>query len=196
MFPYMEDPNTGKSMYESAAIVDYLWAQYGPRGENSPPAPWYVTHAATGWNNMSLFLSTMLRSIPRMGVLATPSTLPDAMLVYWGYEGSPQCRQVHEVLCTLQLPYLYHNAPPGAQAQLQALHLSSSKGVRASQPYLHDPNTAQHLYGAEAIISHLRAKYQDGDTIAESMGDYSTKGASESHGTIGSAASADKVKQQ
>jgi len=196
MFPYMEDPNTGKAMYESAAIVDYLWAQYGPKGADAPPAPWYVTHAGAGWNNMSLFLSTMLRSIPRMGVLATPSTLPESMLEYWGYEGSPQCRQVHEVLCTLQLPYLYHNAPPGAQAQLQALKLSSSKGPQASLPYLHDPNTAQHLYGAAAICSHLLAKYKAGGTIAESMGDYTTTGASAKHGTIGDAASADKHKQQ
>ncbi len=183
-------------MYESAAIVEYLWAQYGPKGSSPPPAPWYVANATAGWNNLSLFLSTMLRSIPRMGVLATPSSLPEEQLEYWGYEGSPQCRQVHEVLCTLQLPYLYHNAPPGAQAQMKALHLSSSKGAKASLPYLHDPNTAQHLYGAAAICSHLLAKYKTGDTIAESMADYSTTGASSKHGTISSAAESDKTKTQ
>lgn len=28
-FPYMKDPNTGKSMLESDAIVKYLFTEYG-----------------------------------------------------------------------------------------------------------------------------------------------------------------------
>jgi glutathione S-transferase len=34
-FPYLVDPNTGKEMYESDAIVRYLFAEYG---EGPPPA--------------------------------------------------------------------------------------------------------------------------------------------------------------
>jgi hypothetical protein len=92
----------------------------------------------------------------------------------------------------LELPYLYHNAPPGAHAQLKALRLSSSKGRAASVPYLFNPETGQHLYGAGDIVGHLLAKYKSGDIVPESMGDYSTKGASEEHGTIGDAMAADK----
>jgi glutaredoxin len=31
--PYLVDPNTGVEMFESAHIVDYLGATYGPQGE-------------------------------------------------------------------------------------------------------------------------------------------------------------------
>ena len=36
-FPYMKDPNTGKSMLESSDIIQYLFEQYGD-GQASPLA--------------------------------------------------------------------------------------------------------------------------------------------------------------
>ncbi len=39
-FPYLMDPNTGEALYESAAIIDYLYQQYGgrpaPKAGNAP----------------------------------------------------------------------------------------------------------------------------------------------------------------
>lgn len=35
-FPYLEDPNTGKAMYESDEIIRYLFETYGPGADQVP----------------------------------------------------------------------------------------------------------------------------------------------------------------
>lgn len=181
MFPCLQDPNTDTVMYESGDIVEYLWSTYGPRG--GVPRPWFAAATAGAANTAGLFLATLFRALPHMGVLRTPSSLPSRRLEYWGHEGSPSCRQVHEVLCTLELPYLYHNTPAGAGAQLAKLP-PAGDGRPGSVPTLVDPNAGVTLHGAEAIAQHLRERYQTGPVCAETLADYSTKGASSAHGTL------------
>ncbi|XP_020694315.2 uncharacterized protein LOC110108143 [Dendrobium catenatum] len=98
-FPYMVDPNTGVSMYESDDIIKYLVTKYG---DGTVPLM------------LSLGLITTLTEgfamIGRMGKGSSysPSRLPPMPLELWAYEPSPFCKIVREVLVELELPHLLH----------------------------------------------------------------------------------------
>ncbi|BBH07651.1 Thioredoxin family protein [Prunus dulcis] len=90
-FPYMVDPNTGVSMYESDDIIKYLVGKYGT-------------------------LTAGLAMIGRSGKGSSysPSRLPPKPLVVWAYEGSPFCKIVREVLVELELPHIYRSCARGS----------------------------------------------------------------------------------
>ncbi|XP_057777928.1 uncharacterized protein LOC130996649 isoform X4 [Salvia miltiorrhiza] len=98
-FPYMVDPNTGVSMYESDEIIKYLVGKYGD-------------------GNVPLLLSlglltTLTEGFAMIGRLGkgssyTPSKLPPKPLEIWAYEASPFCKVVREVLVELELPHILH----------------------------------------------------------------------------------------
>ncbi|KDO70430.1 hypothetical protein CISIN_1g019711mg [Citrus sinensis] len=96
-FPYMVDPNTGVSMYESDNIIKYLVGKYG---DGSVPFM------------LSLgLLTTLTEGFAMIGRLGkgqsyTPAKLPPKPLEVWAYEGSPFCKVVREVLVELELPHL------------------------------------------------------------------------------------------
>ncbi|KAL0347042.1 UNVERIFIED_CONTAM: Alpha carbonic anhydrase 1, chloroplastic [Sesamum calycinum] len=99
-FPYMVDPNTGVSMYESDDIIKYLVDKYGD-------------------GNVPLLLSLGLLTvnfegfamIGRMGKGSSysPSKLPPKPL-----EASPFCKVVREVLVELELPHILHSCARGS----------------------------------------------------------------------------------
>nr|XP_048321892.1 uncharacterized protein LOC107432177 isoform X2 [Ziziphus jujuba var. spinosa] len=92
-FPYMVDPNTGASMYESDDIIKYLVGKYG--------------------------LALIGRS--GKGTSYSPSRLPPKPLEIWSYEGSPFCKYVREVLVELELPHLQRSCARGS-AKRQILY--------------------------------------------------------------------------
>ncbi|XP_044497815.1 uncharacterized protein LOC123219906 isoform X2 [Mangifera indica] len=104
-FPYMVDPNTGVSMYESDDIIKYLVGKYG---DGSVPFM------------LSLGLLTTLTEgfamIGRMGKGSsyTPSKLPPKPLEIWAYESSPFCKIVREVLVELEIPHLLRSCARGS----------------------------------------------------------------------------------
>ena len=201
MFPFLVDANNDPpvTMYDSDAIVSYLWRTYGAAarkpftyraGAELLPRPLHLT---------SLFLSRACRPLPEHGLLRTPSRsdLVDAEdfepLELWSMEASPFCKIVRERLCTLELPYVCHNLGHGSArkrasfakrfgAQLPSWRRRA--GV-AMLPWLHDPNTG--FTGGESaeLVSYLQATYGTGEAaVRESFLDYTTAGASAKHGTV------------
>lgn len=145
-FPYLKDPNTGRAMYESDDIIRYLFTTYGD-GE----IPGLLTAG---------FLTTLsagLGSIARAGKggKAVPSIQPTQPLIMWGYEASPFVKVVREVLCEMQIPYLYRNCGRGSPKREELFQKYGYFQV----PCLEDPNTESMLFESGAIIKYLRHQY-------------------------------------
>jgi glutathione S-transferase len=145
-FPFMRDPNTGKEIYESGAIVDYLFAQYG-RG--SAPAPL----RDSGLSTLAVALSGLGRG--PAGSFFVASSAPDEPLELYGFEASPYCRLVRETLCELELPYLLRNVGKGSPRRDAFIKRSG----RMQVPYLVDPNKGVEMFESAEIIEYLRFTY-------------------------------------
>lgn len=165
-FPFLVDPNSGQSMYESAAIIDYLYQRYG--GRAAPPRllrPFDVT-------------SSILSGMPRLraGAQARPSKAPKRPLELFSFESSPYSRRVRELLCELELPYLLRSTgkarwqdlgPPVLRATLfPSLPVAGrnrsellKRAGRVQVPYLVDPNTGTAMFESDAIREYLLATY-------------------------------------
>ncbi|ONH96133.1 hypothetical protein PRUPE_7G109400 [Prunus persica] len=145
-FPYMVDPNTGVSMYESDDIIKYLVGKYGDG--NVPIA-------------LSLGLLTTLTAGLAMigrsgqGSSYSPSRLPSKPLVVWAYEGSPFCKIVREVLVELELPHIYRSCARGSPKR----QILFDKTGRFQAPYLEDPNTGVEMFESAEIAEYLKATY-------------------------------------
>ena len=149
-FPYLVDPNTGREMYESDAIVAYLHREYG-----TGPPPLLLR---AGWlGDAGAMLASAWR--PTRGVRYRAARAPEKPLELWSYEASPGCRQVRETLSSLELPYCLHNVAAGSPKR-EAL-ASRSGGVRV--PFLVDPNTGEERRGAAEIESYLERAYARGE---------------------------------
>jgi glutathione S-transferase len=144
MFPYLVDPHTGRSMYESADIVRYLGESYG--GTTGPLWLGPLAVASGG-------LAALVRG--GHGRAARPSRAPERPLELWSYESSPYCRLVRESLCELELPYVLHNVAHGS-AQREAFVARSGKMM---VPYLADPNTGREMFESADIVRYLRETY-------------------------------------
>jgi glutathione S-transferase len=145
-FPYLVDENTGKEMYESDAIVQYLFAEYG---EGSPPAALLGGFAAVTGS-----LASALRF--GLGTNAEPSRAPAQPLALWSFEASPFSRIVREKLCTLELPYRLHNVGKGSPRRAAFVERSGKMQV----PYLVDPNTGAALFESADIVAYLEREYR------------------------------------
>jgi glutathione S-transferase len=143
MFPYLVDPNTGRSHYESADIVAYLHRTY------DAPTPLWLGPLSL----VSSGLASGLRA--SHGRAARPSRLPEEPLELWSFEASPYCRLVREALCELELPYLVHNVARGS-ARRDAFVARSGKMM---VPYLVDPNTGREMFESADIVKYLDATY-------------------------------------
>ena len=165
-FPFLVDPNSGESMYESADIIEYLYRRYGGR---SAPArllrPLDVS-------------SSVLAGIPRLraGAQARPSKAPKRPLELFSFESSPYSRRVRELLCELEIPYLLRSTgkarwqdlgppilratvfparPVEGRTRTELLRRAGTVQV----PYLVDPNTGNAMFESEAIRDYLSATY-------------------------------------
>ncbi len=144
-FPYLHDPNTDLSLYESAEIVRYLAHEYGG--------------AVPTWTRLGRLgiATSMLASgaRPSRGLRARPSRRPERPLELWSFEASPYCRLVREVLCELELPYLLHNVARGSRGRAAFVARSGKMMV----PYLADPNTGRELFESAEIVRYLEESY-------------------------------------
>jgi len=165
-FPFLVDPNTDESMYESADIIDYLYRTYGRR-----PAPSRLLRPLE-------VSSSMLAAIPRLraGSRARPSRAPGKPLELFSFESSPYSRRVRELLCELELPYLLRNTgkarwqdmgPPAFRATLfPQLPVAGrtrtellERAGKVQVPYLVDPNTDTAMFESDAIRQYLIDTY-------------------------------------
>jgi len=165
-FPFLVDPNSGETMFESADIVDYLYRSYG--GRRAPPRLLRPLDVST----------SVLASIPRLGAGARvrASRAPKRPLELFSFESSPYSRRVRELLCELELPYLLRSTgkarwqdlgPPVVRATLfPDLPVSGrnrtellARAGKVQVPYLVDPNTGTAMFESTAIRAYLQQTY-------------------------------------
>lgn len=147
-FPYLVDPNTGVSMYESGEIVKYLFQQYG-QGK-IPSFGLLESTPLTGW------MPTILRAGRGMTLWErATSEPPSKKLELFSYENNPYARIVREALCELELPYMHQTVGEGSRRIDFLLEASGSIEV----PYIIDPNTGTQVGGYKKILSYLFQTY-------------------------------------
>ncbi|GMQ02044.1 hypothetical protein CsSME_00048459 [Camellia sinensis var. sinensis] len=147
-FPFLVDPNTGKSMYESSEIVKYLFQQYG-KGRSLSMGLLEST-LLTGW------VPTLLRAGRGMTLWEKARTeSPSKKLELFSYENNPYARIVREALCELELPYILQTVGEGSRRTNLLLEASGSKEV----PYIIDPNTGTQIGDYKKILSYLVQTY-------------------------------------
>lgn len=146
-FPYLVDPNTGTSLYESGEIIAYLYRTYG---SGSPPL-------ALRLRPLALPTSSLTSALRAPTARATPSTAPAQSLELWSFEASPYCRIVREALCRLELPYRLHNV--AKKSPSRAAFRARPDFVKMMVPFLHDPNTGKSLYESADIVRYLDETY-------------------------------------
>jgi glutathione S-transferase len=164
--PFLRDPNTGTQMYDSEAIVNYLYAQYDPDGATAPSR---VLRTSV--------MATALRGT--QGMFVKPSTAPAKRLELYSFESSPYCRMVRETLCELEIPYVLRSVGKSSAipvawltpAARNFLNLNDTtpltqnrqkllrRAGRVQVPYLIDPNTNTAMFESADIQRYLRETY-------------------------------------
>jgi len=145
-FPYLIDPNTGKEMYESDAIVAYLFSEYGDGKVPMLLDAGVLTDATSA-------LATAVRG--GAGTRYTPSRAPAEPLELWSFEASPFCRVVRESLTCHEIPYILHNVGKGSPSREAFVRRSGKMMV----PFLFDPNTGVEMFESEDIVVYLEETY-------------------------------------
>lgn len=169
-YPFMVDPNTGTSLYESADIIRYLGETYGGRPRN----PAGLRRALAVAMSASATVSRAAKGL--RGLKARPSKAPKKPLELFSFEASPYSRLVREVMCELELPYLlrstgkghwkdigpafvrdrWFKAPKGTSRNRKAL---DERAGHVQVPYLIDPNTGTEMFESAAIVAYLEKTY-------------------------------------
>ena len=166
-FPFLHDPNTNVSLYESADIVRYLFETYGG---GSVPLRWQ----AAGLQQLGSALAGLWRF--GAGRDVRPSVAPGQPLELYSFEASPFARLVRERLCELELPHVLRSVgrstasdwlPPALR---DAFHVEATpqtlnrrvlleRAGRISVPYLVDPNCGVEMAESADIIEYLQRTY-------------------------------------
>jgi len=147
-FPYLVDPNTGKSMYESDEIIRYLFDEYG-----NGRVPWVLNLGPL--TTASAGLAGVLR--PGRGIYYRKARAPERPLELWSFEASPFCRIAREALCSLELPYRLHNVAKGSPSRAAFVERSG----RMMVPFLVDPNTQVEMFESADIVAYLERTYAE-----------------------------------
>ena len=147
-FPYLVDPNTDTDteMYESNAIVAYLFETYG---DGPPP----LLLRAGPLNDLTAFAVGLWR--PGGGVRYRKATPPKQPLELYSFEASPFCRIVREALCSLEIPYLLHSVAKGSPRREEF----EQRSGRIMVPWLVDPNTGTEMFESADIVRYLNETY-------------------------------------
>jgi glutathione S-transferase len=145
-FPFLVDPNTRRELYESDAIVTYLFERYGA-GE--PPLALRLGPLTTA---TAMFASAWR---PGFGARYVPALPPAKPLELYSFEASPFCRIVRERLCALEIPYVLHNVAKGSPGRAAFIERSGKMMV----PYLVDPNTNTAMFESADIVAYLDRNY-------------------------------------
>ncbi len=163
--PFLHDPNTGTKLYESEAIVEYLYNQYGIEGVETPERHLWTSTLATA-------------SRGTKGMFAVPSKPAKKPLELYSFEASPYVRLVREVLCELETTYIVRNVgkSPGAYADffppiLRHNHMKTylpatenrrkliARSGKMMVPFIVDPNTQIEMFQTKDIQNYLRETY-------------------------------------
>jgi glutathione S-transferase len=146
-FPFLVDPNNGVKMFESQAIIEYLFKVYGQGN-----IPW--TLADSSWVTLTAGLGMLTRGAA--GSFYRPSTFVNLRpLRLYSYEGSSFCKLVRERLCELEISHTQISCPRGS---LNRQELFERTG-RFQVPYIEDDNTGVQLFESEAICEYLEKQY-------------------------------------
>ena len=145
-FPWLVDPNAGIEMYESDAIVSYLFERYG---DGRVP----LALSLGPLTDLSAQLASLWR--PGFGAFYRPARAPEKPLELWSFEASPFCRIAREALCELELPYRLHNVAKGSPKRDEFVRRSG----RMMVPYLFDPNTGKEMFESAEIVRYLDLTY-------------------------------------
>ncbi len=149
-YPFLFDPNTGESMYESEDIIDYLHATYGQGRKR-------VWRAIAPANTAAAMIASATR--PRGGRVSSSTnrskTRPETTLVLYNFEASPYCRKVREALCALDLDCHIKNVARGSQRRPELVQA----GGKMMVPYLIDANTGTQMYESDDIVAYLERTY-------------------------------------
>lgn len=166
-FPLLVDPNTNVTMYESADIVNYLFATYGQGSTPLMYRPGPIRPAFSA-------LATAARGL--RGIKARAAKVPKKELHLWSFESSPYSRLVRERLTELELPYVLHSLGkeqwadmgPATMRVKPGPYVPKAGGKRAAVlerlgrvqvPYLEDPNTGVKMFESRDIIGYLETTY-------------------------------------
>jgi glutathione S-transferase len=166
-FPLLVDPNTNAMLYESADIVDYLFATYG---KGKTPSTYRRSPVRPAFSA----LATLARGL--RGIKARPAKAPEQLLHLWSFESSPYSRLVRERLTELELPYVLHNIGKEQWADMGPAAMRIKPGPyqpkaggkreallaqlgRIQVPYLEDPNTGTKMFESRAIVDYLEKTY-------------------------------------
>lgn len=146
-FPYLYDPNTEFSSYESATIIKYLFQTYGGTDASVPLG---LGSAGTLTAGLATLASGGRGASREVSVVTAPEPLR-----VWGYEPSPFCRIVFERLSELEIPYLWSTTPRGSPTRAALKELTG----RVQVPYLEDPNTGVKMFESSDMLKYLDATY-------------------------------------
>ncbi len=146
LFPYLVDPNTGKTMYESSDIVAYLFAEYGDGRVPAVLGAGVVTDA-----------SSMLAGLPRLGAGSRyrRARVPQQLLELYSFEASPFSRIAREALSSLELAYRLRNVASGSEHREAFV----ARSGRMMVPWLADPNTGVEMFESADIAEYLVETY-------------------------------------
>jgi len=171
-YPYLLDENKNVKMYESDAIIDYLWTNYGSRGGRKP----FLYYLPNSINLFFNFLSSACRIFRKTSSYRTHSKFQTTsqLLHLWSYEASPGSRLVRETLNTLEIPYFLHNVAFGSKKRSELQQRIGKSGFPLV-PYLEDPNTGWKGCGFDKINAYLRKEYQSGGIAQEGDPDVNEK---------------------
>lgn len=154
--PYLVDPNTGKEMFESEDIIDYMVKEYGPdESKFDANALWTFRG---GFAMLSGSYAALARGMPcsQPQANARPDNVKMKPLEFWGYEASPFCRPVREKLCALCLP---HVIVPCSRGSRNRQVVMEQTGSQFQVPRLVDPNTGVDMFESPAILEYLEQVY-------------------------------------
>ena len=169
-FPFFVDPNTGRSMYESADIIAYLFETYG---SGKLPLHWQWI----GLHQVASGVAGLPRaSAGRRAAVHRSDRMPAEPLELFSFESSPFARLVRERLCELELPWVLRSCgratprdwlPPEVRDALKIearpatvnRRALEARAGRISIPYLIDPNTGTEMAEARAILDYLDETY-------------------------------------
>ena len=155
--PYLIDPNTNESMFESNDIINYLVSTYGPTDQSSydKKALWPITFESFAITTSTI--AALLRDLPasKRQDNARPDNERMQPIELWGYECSPFVKPVREKLCSLALPHLMVSCSRGSKNR----DLLFEKTGRFQVPYLVDPNTGIEMFESTEICNYLDSVY-------------------------------------
>jgi len=149
--PFLVDPNTGTSLYESDDIIAYLNDTYGggQRAGWSLPVP-------SALDTLGAALASAVRYGRGSDCRVAPRQESLQPITLYNMEGSPYCRKVREVLCELDLESIVRNVPKGSPKRTTLKEI----GGKVQVPYIVDPNTGVSMYESDAIVAYLEEQYR------------------------------------